>query len=137
MNDDLFGEIKGKREEPKVFSVSEITKTVRGVLEDEIGTVWVEGEVSNYRKQASGHEYFVLKDASAQLSCVRFARGATRLKSVALAEGMQVQVRGVLTVYEARGQYQMNVQIVQAGGAGLLQAKFEALKSQLQAEGLF
>ena len=137
MNDDLFGEVKGKREEPRVFSVSEITKTVRGVLEDEIGTIWVEGEVSNYRKQASGHEYFVLKDASAQLSCVRFARGGTRLKSVALAEGMQIQVRGVLTVYEARGQYQMNVQIVQAGGAGLLQAKFEALKRQLQAEGLF
>ncbi len=137
MSADLFGTPEPAREEPRVFSVSEITRTVRTVLEDEIGTVWVEGEVSNYRKQASGHQYFTLKDAQAQLACVWFARGGVRLKQVALAEGMQVQVRGALTVYEARGQYQLNVQIVQAGGAGLLQAKFEALKRRLDAEGLF
>ena len=137
MSADLFGTPEPARDEPRVFSVSEITRSVRTVLEDEIGTVWVEGEVSNYRKQASGHQYFTLKDAQAQLACVWFARGGVRLKQVALAEGMQVQVRGALTVYEARGQYQLNVQLVQAGGAGLLQAKFEALKRKLDAEGLF
>lgn len=137
MTTDLFGTPEPPRDEPRVFSVSEITRTVRAVLEDEIGTVWVEGEVSNYRKQASGHQYFTLKDAQAQLACVWFARGGSRLKQVALADGMQVQVRGALTVYEARGQYQLNVQLVQAGGAGLLQAKFEALKRRLEAEGLF
>ena len=137
MSADLFGTPGPARDEPRVFSVSEITRTVRTVLEDEIGTVWVEGEVSNYRKQASGHQYFTLKDAQAQLACVWFARAGVRLRQVALAEGMQVQVRGALTVYEARGQYQLNVQIVQAGGAGLLQAKFEALKRRLDAEGLF
>lgn len=137
MTADLFGTPEPARDEPRVFSVSEITRTVRAVLEDEIGTVWVEGEVSNYRKQASGHQYFTLKDAQSQLACVWFARGGSRLKQVALADGMQVQVRGALTVYEARGQYQLNVQLVQAGGAGLLQAKFEALKRKLEAEGLF
>ncbi len=137
MTADLFGVPEPPIDEPRVFSVSEITRTVRAVLEDEIGTVWVEGEVSNYRKQASGHQYFTLKDAQAQLACVWFARGGSRLKQVALTDGMQVQVRGALTVYEARGQYQLNVQLVQAGGAGLLQAKFEVLKRKLEAEGLF
>jgi exodeoxyribonuclease VII large subunit len=137
MTADLFGTPEPSRAEPRVFSVSEITRTVRGILEEEIGTVWIEGEVSNYRKQTSGHQYFTLKDAQAQLSCVWFARGGMRLKQVPLADGMHVQVRGVLTVYEARGQYQLNVQLVQAGGAGLLQAKFEALKRRLEAEGLF
>ena len=137
MTADLFGVPEPPSDEPRVFSVSEVTRTVRAVLEDEIGTVWVEGEVSNYRKQASGHQYFTLKDAQAQLACVWFARGGSRLKQVALTDGMQVQVRGALTVYEARGQYQLNVQLVQAGGAGLLQAKFEALKRKLEAEGLF
>jgi exodeoxyribonuclease VII large subunit len=99
--------------------------------------VWVEGEISNYRKQASGHQYFTLKDAQSQVACVWFARSGLRLKHVVLSDGMHVQIRGVLTVYEARGQYQLNVQALQAAGAGLLQAKFEALKRKLEAEGLF
>lgn len=127
----------GAGDGPQVFSVSEVTRVVRGVIESALGVVWVEGEVSNYRKQASGHQYFTLKDAQSQLSCVLFARGGSWRKQVPLADGMQVQVRGALTVYEARGQYQLNVQLVQAGGAGLLQAKFEALKRKLDAEGLF
>jgi exodeoxyribonuclease VII large subunit len=123
--------------EPRVFSVSEITRAVRTVLEESFGeSVWVEGEISNYRKQPSGHQYFTLKDAGAQLACVLFARGAWR-RTIALQDGMQVRARGQLTVYEARGQYQLNVQHVEAAGAGLLQAKFEALKRKLQAEGLF
>lgn len=123
-------------DQPHVFSVSEITRAVRSVLEHGFGEVWVEGEVSNYRKQASGHQYFTLKDADCQISCVLFARGVWR-KQTALADGMQVRARGKLTVYEQRGQYQLNVQSVEAAGAGLLQAKFEALKRKLHAEGLF
>ena len=135
---DLFGTPEPPpRDEPRVFSVTEITRTVRAVLEQSVGTVWVEGEVSNYRRQASGHQYFTLKDATCQLACVLFVRAGSFKRSVPLADGMQVQVRGALTVYEARGQYQMNVQLVQAAGAGLLQAKFEALKRKLDAEGLF
>jgi exodeoxyribonuclease VII large subunit len=137
MSDDLFGHTTPAPEEPRVYSVTEITRTVRTALEERVGTVWVEGEISNYRKQASGHQYFTLKDAGSQLACVLFARGGAWRRQVPLADGMQVQVRGALTVYEARGQYQLNVQLVQAGGAGLLQAKFEALKRKLEAEGLF
>jgi exodeoxyribonuclease VII large subunit len=137
MTADLFGIPEPIREEPRIFSVSELTRSVRSVLEENVGVVWVEGEISNYRKQASGHQYFTLKDAQSQLSCVWFARQGFRLKQIPLADGMQVQVRGAMTVYEARGQYQLNVQLAQAGGAGLLQAKFEALKRKLEAEGLF
>jgi len=137
MTADLFGAAEPARDEPRVWSVSELTRAVRSTLEDQIGVVWVEGEISNYRRQPSGHQYFTLKDAQAQVACVWFARSGLRLKQTALSDGMQVQVRGTLTVYEARGQYQLNVQLVQAGGAGLLQAKFEALKRKLEAEGLF
>ncbi len=137
MSDDLFGYTAPTPEAPRVYSVTEITRAVRAALEENIGVVWVAGEISNYRKQASGHQYFTLKDAGSQLACVLFARPGMWRREVALADGMQVQARGTLTVYEARGQYQVNVQIIQAGGAGLLQAKFEALKRKLEAEGLF
>lgn len=123
--------------EPHVFSVTEVTRVVRGVLEAALEDVWVQGEISNYRLQASGHQYFTLKDAECQLACVRFARPGMWRKNIALQDGMQVQVRGRLTVYEARGQYQLNVSVIQPAGAGLLQAKFEALKRKLAAEGLF
>ncbi|MHA3773803.1 exodeoxyribonuclease VII large subunit [Verrucomicrobiota bacterium sgz303538] len=134
---DLLAGPPEPRSEPRVLSVSEVTKTVRAVLEQTIGQIWVEGEVSNYRKQASGHQYFTLKDEYSQLPCVMFARPGMWRKDAPLADGMCVQARGMLTVYEARGQYQLNVQLVQASGAGLLQAKFEALKRKLEAEGLF
>ncbi len=123
--------------QPRVFSVSEVTKVVRGVIESAFDEVCVEGEVSNFRRQASGHQYFTLKDAESQIACVMFARGTAGRRGVALQDGMQVQARGRLTVYEARGQYQLNVSSVQAAGAGLLQAKFDALKRRLSAEGLF
>ena len=122
---------------PHILSVTELTRTVRELVEGAIGEVWVEGEVSNLRKQASGHQYFTLKDDRCQLPCVLFYRPGLRHATVPLAEGMCVHARGLLTVYEARGQYQLNVQLVQAAGAGLLAAKFEALKRSLAAEGLF
>lgn len=118
-----------------VLSVSQLTRRVRGLLEDEIGDVWVEGEISNHRLQTSGHQYFTLKDEGAQLSCVLFkyaARGSTKL-----ADGAQVQVLGKLSVYEPRGQYQLVAKLVQPKGLGALQAKFEALKRRLADEGLF
>jgi exodeoxyribonuclease VII large subunit len=142
MSGDLFGDSAGESASarsgsPRVFKISEITRDIREMLETGFGSVWVEGEVSNYRKQASGHQYFTLKDGAAQLACVWFARPPMWRKQVPLSDGMHVQARGSLTVYEARGQYQLNVQLVHAGGAGLLQAKFEALKRKLDAEGLF
>ncbi len=121
----------------KVYSVSELNAGVRRTLESEFGQVSVEGEVSNHRLQASGHQYFSLKDEKSQISCVWFAGRSGGARAVPLSDGMQVQVRGLLTVFEARGSYQINVQSVQAAGAGLLQARFEALKRRLQEEGLF
>jgi exodeoxyribonuclease VII large subunit len=121
----------------KVYTVSELTANVRRTLENSIGQVCVEGEISNYRMQSSGHQYFTLKDAKSQLACVWFAGRASGPRSVPLSEGMAVQVRGLLTVFDAQGKYQVNVQSVQASGAGLLQARFEALKRRLQEEGLF
>ncbi len=120
-----------------ILTVSELTRAIREVLEGRIGEVWVEGEISNYRKQSSGHHYFTLKDDRAQLACVMFARSYGAQTRIPLSDGMQVQVFGQVTVYEARGQYQLIVQLVQSKGQGLLQAKFEALKRKLQAEGLF
>jgi exodeoxyribonuclease VII large subunit len=120
-----------------ILSVAELTRHVRDILESRLGEVWVEGEISNYRKQSSGHHYFTLKDDRAQLACVMFARAYSARSGLILKDGMQVQTFGRLTVYEARGQYQLVVELVQTRGQGLLQAKFEALKRKLQAEGLF
>lgn len=122
--------------EPQIFTVSELTRSIRELLEENIGQTWVEGEVSNLRRQSSGHLYFTLKDDRSQLSCVMFRGSAAKL-GTPLDDGMQVQVFGELSVYEARGQYQMIVQIVQPRGVGALQARFEALKRKLQGEGLF
>ncbi len=120
-----------------ILTVSELTRAVREVLEGRIGDVWVDGEISNYRKQSSGHHYFTLKDDRAQLACVMFARSYGAQTRIPLSDGLRVQAFGQVTVYEARGQYQLIVQLIQSKGQGLLQAKFEALKRKLQAEGLF
>jgi exodeoxyribonuclease VII large subunit len=121
---------------PKVFTVSELTRQIRGILETKFATVWVQGEISNYKLHPSGHQYFTLKDQRAQISCVIW-RDSMLPQRQRLADGAQVQVYGTVTVFEARGQYQLNVQILQPRGVGLLQAKFEALKRKLEAEGLF
>lgn len=120
-----------------VLSVTELTRTLRALIEEQIGSVWVEGEVCNHRRQSSGHQYFTLKDDKCQLPCVLFQRPVVYLRQPLLADGMQVQLHGEMTVYEGRGHYQLNVRKVQAAGSGLLLAKFEALKKKLQAEGLF
>ncbi|PYJ34997.1 MAG: exodeoxyribonuclease VII large subunit, partial [Verrucomicrobia bacterium] len=120
----------------KILSVSELTRSIRAALETKFGAVWVEGEISNYRSHPNGNQYFTLKDSRAQISCVMFRSAMPSLR-VPLADGAQVQVYGNVTVFEARGQYQLSVQILQTRGLGLLQAKFEALKRKLEAEGLF
>jgi exodeoxyribonuclease VII large subunit len=126
----------------KVLSVAELTRSIRGTLETRFRAVWVHGEISNYKSHPSGHQYFTLKDARAQIACViwRDTMAAPRSGSAErsiLADGARVQVYGTVTVFEARGQYQINVQAVQPLGSGALQAKFEALKRKLEAEGLF
>jgi exodeoxyribonuclease VII large subunit len=120
----------------KVLSVSELTRSIRGTLETKFGAVWVQGEVSNYKLHPSGHQYFTLKDARAQIACVIFRNTMAPLRQP-LADGAQVQIYANVSVFEARGQYQLSVQIIQPRGLGVLQAKFEALKRKLEAEGLF
>lgn len=122
--------------DPEVFSVTRLTRHIADLLEEGIGSVWVEGEVSNLRIQSSGHIYFTLKDSSSQLSCVLFARTASGI-GIRLRDGQQVQLQGKIGVYEPRGQYQLIVRLVQEKGVGLLQARFEELKRRLEAEGLF
>src|SRR5881409_4525779 len=120
----------------KVFTVSELTRSILGTLETKFGAVWVQGEISNYKLYPSGHQYFTLKDQRAQISCVIWC-DTMALPRQPLVDGAQVQVYGTVTVFEAQGQYQLNVQILQLRGVGLLQAKFEALKRKLEAESLF
>jgi len=120
----------------KVLTVAELTRSIRSLLETRFRAVWVQGEISNYKKHPSGHQYFTLKDQRAAIACVIFRDTLPPFPSP-LADGMQVQVYGNVTVFEARGQYQLSVQILQSRGLGILQAKFEALKRKLEAEGLF
>jgi len=120
----------------KILTVSQLTRRVKDVLERQVGALWVTGEISNHRLQSSGHHYFTLKDAGAQLSCVLF-KGSAQFVRTPLADGLMVQAFGEITVYEARGQYQMLVKKVQAAGQGALQLRFEELKRRLAAEGLF
>jgi len=119
-----------------VLSVSELTIQVKRSLEKSVGSVWVTGEITNLRAQSSGHMYFTLKDAGAQLSCVLFRGEAVRNRS-GLQDGQKLLLQGDVTVYEARGQYQLIVRAVELQGIGALQIAFEKLKQKLAAEGLF
>ena len=131
-----FGELFPAEATRKVLSVSELTAQVRSLLEKHIGSIWVVGEVTNLRAQSSGHMYFTLKDAASQLSCVLFSREKVPHRGL-LADGQKVLLQGDVTVYEARGQYQLIVRAVELQGVGALQIAFEKLKQKLAAEGLF
>ena len=131
-----FGELFPTEQTRKVLSVSELTDQVKRLLEKSVGQVWVTGEVTNLRAQFSGHIYFTLKDAAAQLSCVLFSREKVSHREL-LADGQKVLLQGDVTVYEARGQYQLIVRAVELQGVGALQIAFERLKQKLAAEGLF
>ena len=133
-----FGELFSPEETRRVFSVSELTTRVKRLLEQQVGQVWVSGEITNLRAQASGHVYFTLKDAGAQLSCVLFrGSGVAAGAREALQDGQKVILQGDVTVYEARGQYQLIVRAVEMQGVGALQIAFEKLKQKLAAEGVF
>lgn len=122
---------------PKTLTVSQLNRHVRQWLEEDIGLVSVEGEVSNLSKPASGHCYFSLKDTGAQLRCVFFKNRHTANSKQILQHGQQLILRGLLSVYEARGDYQLIVEAVEAAGEGDLYRKFEELKLKLAALGLF
>lgn len=132
-----FGELFPQETYRRVLSVSELTASVRRMLETQIGRVWVTGEISNLRLQSSGHVYFSIKDGSAQLACVLFRGEARTVNREGLQDGQKVILQGDLTVYEARGQYQLRVTAIELCGVGALQARFEQLKQKLLAEGLF
>src|ERR1044071_1749009 len=131
-----FGELFPPEQTRRVLSVSELTTQVKRLLEKQVGQVWVTGEVTNLRAQSSGHIYFTLKDAGAQLSCVLF-RGEAGAQREFLQDGQKVLLQGDVTVYEARGQYQLIVRTVELQGVGALQIAFAQLKQKLAAEGLF
>ena len=122
--------------EVKAISVTQLARRIRNLLEIQVGEIWVEGEVSNVRKQSSGHWYFSLKDESAQISCAMFG-ARRRTGNEVIEDGAKVQVFGETSFYEARGSTQLIVKKVQAVGQGDLQARFESLKKKLKQEGLF
>ncbi|MEM7708346.1 MAG: exodeoxyribonuclease VII large subunit [Pseudomonadota bacterium] len=120
--------------ERQIYTPSGLNRQIRSLLEGEFGLIWLEGEISNLSTPASGHAYFTLKDASAQVRCALFRN---RRAGVKLAAGMHIVVRARVSLYEARGEYQLIVESVELAGEGLLRAQFEALKKRLAAEGLF
>jgi exodeoxyribonuclease VII large subunit len=122
--------------ERKIWTVSELTGRIRELLSAAFGNVWVEGEISNFRPAASGHLYFTLKDESAQVKCVCFRSTAQRLK-FRPEDGLKARVRGSISVYEQRGEYQIYVEHLEPVGVGELQLAFEQLKKKLGEEGLF
>ncbi|KAF0179480.1 MAG: exodeoxyribonuclease VII large subunit [Limisphaerales bacterium] len=131
-----FGELFPTEAVRKVLSVSELTGNIKRLLEKQVGQVAVSGEITNLRAQSSGHVYFTLKDAGAQLACVLFRNTSVPHRSL-LADGQKVLLTGDVTIYEARGQYQLIVSSAELQGVGALQAAFERLKEKLAAEGLF
>jgi exodeoxyribonuclease VII large subunit len=119
-----------------VLSVSELISATRLLIERNLPLTWVAGEISNFTRATSGHCYFVLKDAGAQVRCV-FFRNKAALTGFALRDGMQVEVRALPTMYEARGEFQLNVEAMRTSGAGALYEKFARLKATLEARGWF
>jgi exodeoxyribonuclease VII large subunit len=120
----------------QIWSVAELTARISNVLATQFSNLWVEGEVSNYHAAQSGHLYFTLKDAKAQVKCVCFRTQAMRLK-FRPEDGLKLIVRGSISVYEPRGEYQIYVEHIEPSGVGALQLAFEQLKKRLEAEGLF
>ena len=122
--------------ERRVWTVSELTARIRDVLAKNFLDVWVEGEISNCREAQSGHVYCTLKDENAQVRCVYF-RNQLRFMKFRPEDGLHVTVRGSISVFEARGEYQIYVEHMEPVGLGALQLAFEQLKKRLEAEGLF
>lgn len=119
-----------------VLTVSQLNGRARVLLEDVFSNIWVEGEISNLARPASGHVYFTLKDSGAQVRCALFRQNAARVRQ-ALKDGLAVKVRGKVSLFEGRGDYQLILDTVEPAGDGALRLAFEALKEKLSAEGLF
>ena len=126
----------GLDEDAEILSVSALNREVRQLIEEALGLVWVEGEISNLARPSSGHLYFSLKDEKAQVRCAMF-RQANRRLGFAPADGLQVLVRARVSLYEPRGDYQLIVEHMEEAGEGALRRRFEALKAKLADEGLF
>ncbi|QTS85413.1 exodeoxyribonuclease VII large subunit [Ectopseudomonas khazarica] len=133
MINDPFARLNLDRE---VLSVSQLNNRARLLLEDVFSGIWVEGEISNLARPASGHIYFTLKDGQAQVRCALFRQNAARVRQ-ALRDGLAVKVRGKVSLFEGRGDYQLILDAVEPAGDGALRLAFEALKEKLGAEGLF
>ncbi|MGA4495068.1 exodeoxyribonuclease VII large subunit [Vreelandella venusta] len=121
---------------PQALSVSQLNQRAKQTLERDVGEVWVEGELSNVSRPASGHIYFTLKDERAQIRCALFRQRA-RFVATPMRDGDQVKLRGRVSLFEPRGDYQLIADAVQAAGLGELLAAFERLKAQLEGEGVF
>lgn len=121
---------------PPVLPVSLLVGSARRLIERHLGLAWISGEVSNFTRAASGHCYFVLKDDQAQVRCVMYRQKA-QLVSLDLQDGAQVEVRATPTIYEARGEFQLNVETVRLSGLGALYERFARLKARLEAAGWF
>ena len=119
-----------------VFTVSRLNTTVRQLLEQEMGSVWLSAEISNFSQPASGHWYFTLKDDGAQVRCAMF-RNSNRRVTFRPQHGQQILVRATITLYEPRGDYQLIIESMHPAGEGALQQQFELLKAKLASEGLF
>lgn len=133
MLNDPFARLGLDRE---ILSVSQLNNRARLLLEDVFAQVWVEGEISNLARPASGHVYFTLKDSQAQVRCALFRQNAARVRQV-LRDGLAVRVRGKVSLFEGRGDFQLILDSVEPAGDGALRLAFEALKEKLAAEGLF
>src|ERR1044072_3491449 len=124
------------QKEPQILTVSDVNRAVKNSLEGQFKLLWLKGEISNFKPHTSGHFYFSLKDSKAQISAVMF-RGFNQSLKFRPRDGMEVIVRGKITVYEPRGNYQIFCELMEPVGAGALQLQFEQLKQKLHAEGLF
>ena len=121
---------------PAVIPVGLLVSSARLILERHLGLVWVSGEISNFMRAASGHCYFNLKDSAAQVRCV-FFRQKAQFAGFTLHDGLAVEVRATASIYEARGEFQLNVETMRLAGIGALYEKFERLKARLAAAGWF
>ncbi len=128
--------LEAENTQPQVYSVSRLTQDIRAIMEAAFDSVWVEGEISNFRTVASGHSYFVLKDSKAQIRCVLFKGYRASIKFQP-EDGDQVLMFGRISVYDARGEYQIIAESLEPRGLGALQKAYEQLKEKLDKEGLF
>ncbi|MFU8783482.1 exodeoxyribonuclease VII large subunit [Aliidiomarina sp.] len=132
----MLDDIPADNAQRQIFTVSRLNSAVRRLLEAQFGSLWLLGEISNFSAPGSGHWYFTLKDEQAQVRCAMFRGNNTRVR-MRVGNGMQVLVRGRLSLYEPRGDYQLIIDSMEPAGEGLLQQQFDALKAKLHNEGLF